>query len=261
MALTDDQLERYARHVILREVGGAGQQKLLSARVLVVGAGGLGSPLLLYLAAAGVGTLGIVDDDKVALSNLQRQIVHMTDALGTPKTESAARTLRAINPDVRVIAHPTRLTPDNADAIIRDYDIVADGCDNFATRFLVNDVCHARKKTLVSAALSQFDGQLTTFKPHERGPHGVPLPCYRCFVAEDPGAGQNCAEAGILGAVSGVMGAWQALEVIKEITDVGESLAGHLLLFEGLTARTRKVRLHSDPACPLCGRATAPDQE
>lgn len=249
MTFRDDQLDRYARHIILREVGGAGQRKLMDARVLVVGAGGLGSPVLLYLAAAGVGTIGIVDDDEVALSNLQRQVVHMTDAVGTPKTGSAAQTLKGINPDVRVVEHRERLTPANAEAIIAGYDIVADGCDNFATRFLVNDACYFLKKTLVSGALSQFDGQLATFKAHA----GNDLPCYRCFVADDPGAVLNCAEAGILGAVAGVVGAWQALEVIKEIVGLGDSLAGQLLLFEGLTARTRKVRLPRDPACPLCG--------
>ncbi len=248
MELTDDQLERYARHIILKEVGGAGQQKLLNAKVLVVGAGGLGSPVLMYLAAAGVGTLGIVDDDRVALSNLQRQIVHATAALDEPKTTSAARTLNAVNPDVNVICHGERLTVENAEAIISGYDLVADGCDNFATRFLVNDACYFLKKPLVSAALSQFDGQLATFKAYEGD-----LPCYRCFVAEDPGNVLNCAEAGILGAVAGVMGTWQALEVIKELIGLGDSLAGQLLLFDGLGARTRKVRLPRDPHCPLCG--------
>lgn len=255
MDLSDDQLDRYARHIILREVGGVGQRKLLDARVLVIGAGGLGSPLLLYLAAAGVGTIGVVDDDVVALSNLQRQIVHATNAIGTAKTESAARTMAGINPDVRVTPHETRLTPDNAEAIIAGYDLVADGSDNFATRFLANDVCYFQNKTLVSAALSQFDGQLSTFKAHAKGADGEGLPCYRCFVADDPGVGMDCAEAGILGAVAGVMGAWQALEVIKEIVGLGQSLAGQLLLFEGLTARTRKVRLPKDPHCPLCGNS------
>ncbi|RMF09009.1 MAG: molybdopterin-synthase adenylyltransferase MoeB [Alphaproteobacteria bacterium] len=249
MTLSDDQLERYARHIILREVGGAGQRKLLDSKVLVVGAGGLGSPILLYLAAAGVGTLGIVDDDTVALSNLQRQIVHATEALGQAKTTSAACTLKAINPDVEIITHNVRLTPENAEEIISGYDLVADGCDNFATRFLVNDACYFLKKPLVSGALSQFDGQLATFKAYA----GNGLPCYRCFVAEDPGAVMNCAEAGILGAVAGVLGSWQALEVLKELIGIGESLAGRILLFEGLTARTRKIRLPRDPQCPLCG--------
>ncbi|MDA5194628.1 HesA/MoeB/ThiF family protein [Govanella unica] len=249
MPLTDAQLDRYARHIILREVGGAGQQDLLRARVLVIGAGGLGSPLLMYLAAAGVGTLGIVDDDAVALSNLQRQILHSTDRVGEAKTQSAITALAALNPDVRVIAHNLRLTPDNAREIIAGYDIVADGCDNFATRFAVNDACVALKKTLVSAALSQFEGQLATFKPHA----GPDLPCYRCFVPEAPEGIANCAEAGILGAVAGVMGTWQAVEVLKEILDLGQSLAGRILLYDALSARTRTVRLKRDPACPVCG--------
>jgi len=249
MSLTDDQLERYARHIILKEVGGAGQQKLMNAKVLVVGAGGLGSPMLLYLAAAGVGTIGIVDDDQVALSNLQRQVIHATSAVGMPKTMSAAATLRAINPNVKVMEHACRLTADNVRKIVSGYDIVADGCDNFTTRFLVNDACYFLEKPLVSGALSQFDGQISTFKAYG----GSGLPCYRCFVAKDPGDALNCAEAGILGAVAGVIGTWQALEVIKEIIGLGESLAGQLLLFEGLTARTRKIRLRRDPDCALCG--------
>lgn len=248
MDFRDDQLERYARHIILREVGGAGQQALLRARVLVIGAGGLGSPLLLYLAAAGVGTLGIVDDDVVALSNLQRQILHTTSRLGQPKLESARTAIADINPDVRVIAHNLRLTAENAEDIIRDYDIVADGSDNFATRFAVNEACVKLKKTLVSAALSQFEGQLATFKPHA----GEDLPCYRCFVPETPTGIANCAEAGILGAVAGVMGCWQGVEVMKEILNLGDSLAGRLLIFDALSTRTRTVRLRRDPACPTC---------
>jgi molybdopterin/thiamine biosynthesis adenylyltransferase len=248
--LSDDDLERYARHIILKEVGGAGQKALLSARVLVIGAGGLGSPLLMYLAAAGVGTLGIVDADEVTLSNLQRQIVHQTDALHTLKTASAARTLHAVNPGVHVIEHPFKLTADNAQELIAKYDIVAEGSDNFATRFAVNDACVALKKTLVSAALSQFEGQLATFKPHA----GPDLPCYRCFVPEAPPNVQNCAEAGILGAVAGVMGTWQAVEVMKEIIGIGDSLAGHLVLYDALSARTRKIKLRRDPHCKVCGK-------
>lgn len=249
MPLTDDQLERYARHIILREVGGAGQQALLRARVLVIGAGGLGSPLLMYLAAAGVGTLGVVDDDRVDLSNLQRQILHATARVGMAKTDSAAAALHDLNPDVTVIRHALRLTPESARTLIADYDIVADGCDNFPTRFAVNDACVALKKPLVSAALSQFEGQLATFKPHA----GPDLPCYRCFVPEAPAGVANCAEAGILGAVAGVMGTWQAVEVLKEILGLGQSLAGRLLLYDALAARTRTITLRRDPACPTCG--------
>ena len=249
MDLSDDDLERYARHIVLKDVGGVGQKALLSARVLVIGAGGLGSPLLLYLAAAGVGVIGIIDDDRVTLSNLQRQVAHATAAIGDLKTASAARTLAAINPGVRVIEHAIKITAENAEAIIADYDIVAEGSDNFATRFAVNDACVRLKKTLVSAALSQFEGQLATFKPFA----GADFPCYRCFVPEAPPHVQNCAEAGILGAVAGVMGTWQAVEVLKEAIGIGDSLAGYLILYDALSARTRKVKLKRDPHCPVCG--------
>lgn len=249
MELTDQQLERYARHLILREVGGPGQKALLNARVLVIGAGGLGSPLLLYLAAAGVGTLGIVDDDHVSLSNLQRQILHPTAALGQKKTASAVAALHALNPDVHVIAHSERLTAESAYDLIAGYDLVADGCDNFETRFAVNDACYFLKKPLVSAALSQFEGQIATFKPFA----GPDLPCYRCFVPHAPTGVANCAEAGILGAVAGVVGAWQAIEVMKEIIGLGDSLAGRLLIFDALSARTRTIGLRRDPGCALCG--------
>jgi adenylyltransferase/sulfurtransferase len=255
MALSDEQLERYARHIVLKEVGGAGQAKLLNARVLVVGAGGLGSPLLLYLAAAGVGIIGIVDDDKVTLSNLQRQIVHETAAIGARKTESAARTLKRVNPEIRVIEHPERLVAANARALLRAYDIVADGSDNFATRFVVNDACFFEKKTLVSGAVAQFDGQVATFKPYASRPEGGHYPCYRCLYPESPppDTAPPCAEAGILGALAGVVGTIQAVEVIKEIVGLGESLAGRLLIYDGLHARIRTVKLQSDASCALCG--------
>ncbi|HWA88418.1 MAG TPA: molybdopterin-synthase adenylyltransferase MoeB [Rhizomicrobium sp.] len=246
MKLSDDELERYARHIVLREVGGPGQARLKAARVLMVGAGGLGSPALLYLAAAGIGTVGIVDDDIVSLSNLQRQIAHATRDLGRAKTDSAADSMRAINPGVAVETHPMRLTADNALELVARYDIVADGSDNFATRFLVNEACFRARRTLVSAAVTEFHGQLATFKPHEGGP------CYRCLVPEAPEGARSCSETGVLGAAAGVMGALQALEVIKEIAGVGESLAGHLLVYEALTAEFRKLRLKPDPACPLC---------
>lgn len=255
MGLSDEQLERYARHIVLKEVGGAGQAKLLKARVLVVGAGGLGSPVLLYLAAAGIGTIGIVDDDVVSLSNLQRQIVHDTEAIGTSKTESAARTVERVNPDVRIERHAARLVAANARALVQAYDIVADGSDNFATRFLVNDACFLEKKPLVSGAVAQFDGQIATFKPHVARPEGGHYPCYRCLFPEAPPAeaAPSCAEAGILGALAGVVGTIQAVEVIKELLRLGETLAGRLLIYDGLTARLRTVALKADPNCALCG--------
>lgn len=253
MPLSDDQLERYARHIVLREVGGAGQAKLLDAKVLIIGTGGLGSPAALYLAAAGVGTIGLVDDDAVALSNLQRQILFTTADVGRAKTEAGAEHIGALNPDVRVRTHRMRLTAENAAEIIAGYDIVADGCDNFETRFAVNDACWRTRTPLVSAAVGQFEGQLATFKPYA----GPDEPCYRCFLPEapPPGTVPDCAEGGILGALSGVLGVMQAMEVIKEIVGIGESLAGRLLLYDALTARTRLLRLTADPACPLCGEA------
>jgi len=254
MDLSDDQLERYARHIILKEVGGAGQAKLLGAKVLVVGAGGLGSPLLMYLAAAGVGTLGVVDDDIVSLSNLQRQIIHTTANIDRPKTDSAAETLAAVNPDVRVVHHNTRLKESNALELISGYDVIADGCDNFETRFLVNDACHLAKRPLVSAALGQFEGQLATFKAFD--PAGD-KPCYRCIFPEPPPPGTvpSCAEGGILGAVAGVMGTLQGVEVLKEILGIGSSLAGHLLIYDALSSDFRKVAVRPDPACALCSDA------
>ena len=253
-ALGDEELERYARHIVLREVGGAGQARLLQARVLVIGAGGLGSPLILYLAAAGVGTIGIVDFDHVSLSNLQRQIAHRTVDIGRPKTESAADAALAINPGIRIVTHAERLEPGNAAALIGDYDVVADGSDNFATRFLVNDACFFAGKILVSAAVSEFDGQLSTFKAGSRGDN--PYPCYRCLFPAPPprDAAPNCSETGILGAVSGVMGTLQALEVMKEIVGVGDTLAGRLLIYDALAANFRTVKVPPDPECRLCGQ-------
>jgi molybdopterin-synthase adenylyltransferase len=250
MALSDEELERYARHIVLREVGGVGQAKLRAARVLVIGAGGLGSPLILYLAAAGVGTIGIVDFDRVSLSNLQRQIAHRTADVGRLKTESAGDSARAINPGVAIEPHPARLEAGNALHLFARYDIVADGSDNFATRFLVNDACYFVGKTLVSAAVTEFDGQLATFKAREPG-----YPCYRCLFPEPPppGTTPSCSETGVLGAAAGVMGTLQALEVLKEILGIGESLAGKLLIYEALEARFRTVRVKPDPACRLCG--------
>lgn len=251
MDFTDEQLERYARHIILKEVGGAGQMALLNARVLVVGAGGLGAPMLMYLAAAGIGTIGIIDDDVVELSNLQRQIIHQTPDVGVAKVESAADKIRALNPDVTLTLYQERLTPENATTIIGAYDVVADGTDNFKTRHLVSDTCVALKKTLVSAALGPFEGQLATFKPHA----GEGLPCYRCFLPTEPAPNEQrtCSDFGILGAVAGVVGSLQALEVIKEITGVGDSLAGKMLMIDALSMNMRKIGLPKDPGCPTCG--------
>jgi adenylyltransferase/sulfurtransferase len=251
MTLSDDELERYARHIVLREVGGVGQARLKAARVLVIGAGGLGCPLILYLAAAGAGTLGIVDFDTVSLSNLQRQIAHRTADVGRPKTQSAQDAVAALNPQIKVELHAVRLDAANAADLIARYDIVADGSDNFDTRFLVNDACYLAKKTLVSAAVTEFEGQLSTYKPHA----GHDLPCYRCLfpAPPPPGTAPSCSETGILGAAAGVMGTLQALEVLKEILSLGESLAGKLLIYEALSTRFRTVRLRPDPACPLCG--------
>lgn len=253
----DDQVRRYARHILLDHIGGAGQSRLLDARVLVVGAGGLGSPLLLYLAAAGVGTLGIVDDDHVDLSNLQRQIVHTTDAVGLPKVESARRTIAAVNPDVRVVPHHERLSAANALDIITAYDLVADGSDNFPTRFLINDACYFARKTLVSGAVLRFDGQIATFKPYAADAEGGHGPCYRCLFREAPPPGEipTCAEAGVLGAWCGTIGSIQATEVVKEILGIGDSLSGWLMVCDALAGEFRKIRVRRDPECPLCGDA------
>ncbi len=249
MDFSEDQIRRYARHIILPEVGGTGQQRLLESRVLVVGAGGLGSPLILYLAAAGVGTIAVVDDDTVDLSNLQRQVLHTTGRVGVAKVESARRAVAEINPGVTLEAHRTRLTAANALDLVAGYDVVADGSDNFATRFLINDACRLAGTTLVSAAMLRFDGQLATYKPGG--------PCYRCLFREPPPPGQipSCAEAGVLGAVAGVMGSLQATEVLKELLGVGESMAGWLLIYDALSTSFRRVRVPADPACPLCGEA------
>ena len=249
--LTDDEITRYSRHILLAEVGGTGQEKLKAARVLVVGAGGLGSPLLLYLAAAGIGTIGLIDDDRVDLSNLQRQIAHTTARLGMSKVHSAAAAAQAINPATVIESHNQRLTAENALDLVTRYDVVCDGSDNFLTRFLVADATVIARRTLVSAAVLRFDGQLSTFKPHA-DPAG---PCYRCLHPAPPpdGAIPTCSEAGILGAVTGVMGSLQATEVLKEVLGIGEGLSGRLLIWDALAARTRTIRLPKDPACPLCG--------
>ncbi|GAB6967295.1 molybdopterin-synthase adenylyltransferase MoeB [Komagataeibacter kakiaceti JCM 25156] len=247
MNFTEEEIQRYARHILLPEVGGTGQDTLKKARILIVGAGGLGSPVALYLAAAGVGRIGLVDDDVVDLSNLQRQIAHVTDRIGQPKVESAAQALRAINPGTRVDCHNVRLTADNARELVRSYDLVCDGSDNFATRYLVADACALEQRTLVSAAVLRFEGQLSTFRPGG--------PCYRCLYPEAPPAGTvpSCAEAGVFGAVTGVMGTLQATEALKEILGIGESLAGRLLAWDALAMRFHTIALPADPDCALCG--------
>jgi molybdopterin/thiamine biosynthesis adenylyltransferase len=250
--LSDEQLARYARHVVLPEVGEEGQSRLLAARVLVIGAGGLGSPLLLYLAAAGVGTLGIVDDDRVDISNLQRQVLHATTRLGAAKVESARAAVAAANPEVRVETHALRLVAENARELIAPYDLVADGSDNFATRYVLNEACLALRKPLVAASLAPFDGQLSTWKGWLSD-----KPCYRCLYPAPPPPElvPRCETAGILGAVAGVMGTLQAAEVLKELLGIGESLAGQLLLYDALQAAFHRVRVAKDPACPSCGAA------
>ena len=248
-----NQRERYARHILLKEVGGQGQQKLLAARVLVVGAGGLGAPLIQYLAAAGVGTIGVADDDRVALSNLQRQVIFHTEDVGRAKTASAKDFAARLNPDVALVEHRLRVDDDNAAGLVADYDLVAEGIDNFAGRYALNRACIAQGKPLVSAAIGRFDGLLSTFKPY--ADPGV-LPCYRCFMPEEPPreTQTTCAEDGVLGAVAGVMGTLAAMEVLKELLGIGDGLAGRLLIYDGLKASMRNVALPADPACPDCGR-------
>lgn len=255
MTLTPEEIERYKRHLVLHEVGGQGQQALKAAKALIIGAGGLGSPLLMYLAAAGVGAIGIVDDDHVSLDNLQRQVIHGTGSVDALKTESAKETIARINPHVSVTLHSERLTAKNALEIIAGYDIVADGSDNFSTRYLVNDACYLAKVPLVFAALGPFDGYLSTFKGHEKGEDGKPLPNYRDIFPEapPPGTVANCSEVGILGAVAGVMGTLQATEVLKELLGVGDSLAGRLLIYDARACRFETLNIAWDPANPLSG--------
>ncbi len=244
---SSDEIDRYSRNILLAEVGGTGQARLRAARVLVVGAGGLGSPVLLYLAAAGVGTIGIVDDDTVALSNLQRQVAHTTARVGMAKVISAQAALAALNPAVQVVPHGVRLNAANAMALVAGYDLVCDGSDNFSTRFLVADACHLAGRPVVSGAVLRFDGQLSTFRPDG--------PCYRCLYPTPPPAGMvpTCSEAGILGAVTGVIGTLMATEVLKELMGIGATMAGRLLIWDALAARTRTIGLGRDPACALCG--------
>ncbi|MDE2445444.1 MAG: molybdopterin-synthase adenylyltransferase MoeB [Alphaproteobacteria bacterium] len=255
MALSDEEIERYARHIVLPEVGGPGQNKLKGAKVLVIGAGGLGAPILMYLAAAGVGSIGICDDDVVSLSNLQRQVIHTSNSIGELKTQSAARMMQAINPHVNVVQHAKRIAVENALDMISAYDVVCDASDTFNTRFLVADACYFAKRPLVSAAVGQFDGQISTFKPYEKLPSGEPFPSYRCFIGDLPERGlfPACEEAGVLGALPGIVGAMQAMEAIKEILHIGESLAGRILMYDALWARFFETKLAWNPDNPLTG--------
>ncbi|GAB4411284.1 MAG: thiazole biosynthesis adenylyltransferase ThiF [Thermodesulfovibrionales bacterium] len=248
MEFTEDQLQRYSRHIILPEVGGKGQKKMLQAKVFIVGAGGLGCPVGYYLAAAGVGTIGMIDNDSVELSNLQRQIAHSTHRLGVPKVESAKATFEALNPDVRVIGIKDRITKDNIIELIKDYDIVVDGSDNFPTRYLVNDACVMLKKPLVSGAILRFEGQVTTILPGDGH-------CYRCLFEEmpPPGLVPSCQEAGVLGAITGVVGALQATEVLKLILGKGDILKNTLLIYDALKTTFRRVKVQKNPDCPVCG--------
>ena len=255
MDLSDEQIERYARHILLPEVGGNGQSRLLESSVLVVGAGGLGSPVVMYLAAAGVGTIGVIDDDLVDLSNLQRQILHTTSRLNMAKVDSAKQVVGELNPDVALIPHRERLNANNVERLIADYDLVVDGSDNFDTRFLINDACFLASKTLVSGAILRFEGQISTYKAYLGRDHH----CYRCIFPAPPPPGMipSCSEAGVFGALAGVVGSAQAVETLKELLGIGKTLAGYLLIYDGLDTTWRKVRVRPDPSCPLCGKNAA----
>ena len=244
---TDEQIERYSRHIILPEVGGSGQQKMLEARILLPGAGGLGSPAAYYLAAAGIGNLGIVDFDRVDLSNLQRQIIHSTERIGMLKTESAKKTIEALNPDVNISLYNERLDSSNIMNLIEGYDYIVDGSDNFPTRYLVNDACIMRNKTLIHGSIYRFEGQVTVFKPGDG-------PCYRCLYPEPPPPGMvpNCQEGGVLGVLAGVIGNLQVVEVLKLVLGIGKTLVGKLLIYDALNTEFRNLRLRKDTNCPIC---------
>jgi len=248
MGLTEEQIERYSRHIILKDIGGAGQEKLLSSRVLIVGAGGLGAPAALYLAAAGIGTTGIVDSDKVDLTNLQRQVIHYTDDVGVEKVVSAGAKMRAINPDVTVKTYNIKATAENISDIVRQYDFVIDGTDNFAAKFLINDACYFEKKPFSHAGILRFDGQLITILPEQSA-------CYRCIFNSPPPADAvpSCSQAGVLGVLAGVIGSLQATEAIKYILGIGELLTDALLTYNALKMRFRRIKLNRNPSCPLCG--------
>ena len=247
-SLTQEQKERYSRHILVPEIGLEGQMKLLDAKVLLLGTGGLGSPTALYLAAAGVGTLGLIDDDVVDASNLQRQVIHNTERIGIPKTESARQAIEALNPDVNVVEHRVRFGPENVIELLSDYDVIVDGADNFPTRYLLNDASVRLNKPVVSASILSFDGQISTFVPHEG-------PCYRCLYPTPPPAelAPSCGAAGVLGVLPGIMGLLQALEVVKLVTGAGRPLIGRLLLFEALGTEFTELKVRRDPDCPICG--------
>jgi len=245
---TDEQIERYSRHIILPEVGGVGQRKMLDARVLMIGAGGLGSPAAYYLAAAGIGHLGIVDFDTVDLSNLQRQIIHSTERIGMLKTESAKKTIAALNPDVNVTTYNERINSQNIKKLFEGYDYIVDGSDNFATRFLINDACVLMNKVNIHGSIFRFEGQATVFDPKNG-------PCYRCLYPEPPPPGlvPNCQEGGVLGVLAGIIGNIQAVETLKLVLGIGESLSGKLLIYDALNTEFRKLKLKRDVNCPVCG--------
>jgi molybdopterin/thiamine biosynthesis adenylyltransferase len=255
MSLTPEQLERYARHVMLREVGGVGQQKLLGAHVALVGAGALGGPAALYLAAAGVGKITLIDDDAVSLSNLQRQVLFRTADIGAPKTAAGEAALKAVNPGIEIVARAERLTAANARALLAGADLVVDGSDSFPTRFETNQACFDLGTILVSGAVGRWSAQVSTFKAGltKGAPLATRLPCYRCFVAEAPEDAETCAAVGVIGPLTGMIGARMALEAVKEITGAGTSMAGRLWLFDGLSGDSRTIALPADPACPVCG--------
>ena len=244
MSFSDAEIDRYARHLVLREIGGPGQQALKAARVLIVGAGGLGAPAALYLAAAGIGRIGLADPDHVSLSNLQRQVLYATADLGRSKVAAGAERLAALNPEIEIVPHPLAIAADNVRALIENYDLVLDGTDNFDARFVVADACVAARKTLVSGAIGRWTGQVGVFEGR---------PCYRCLVAEPPPDAETCAAVGVMGALAGVIGSMMALEAIKLITGAGTSLAGRLMIYDALAGETRTVRIGADPACPTCG--------
>ena len=255
MNLSGEEIERYARHIVLREIGGPGQVRLKGARVLVVGAGGLGSPVLQYLAAAGVGTLGVIDHDAVSLSNLQRQVLFATGDVGRGKAEAAAEALGRLNPHVGLELHPERIAPDNAERLARAYDVVVDGSDNWATRYAVSDACFRAARPLVTGSVGTFDGAVTVLAPHETGPDGRPNPTYRCLFPDPPPEGSvpTCAEAGVMGALTGLVGSLMALEVIRRIVPFGEGLIGRLLLVDARSMRFETLRYGWDPENPLNG--------
>ena len=254
-ALNEAEIARYQRHIVLKEIGGAGQKKLKAARVLIIGMGGLGHPVAQYLAAAGIGVLGLVDNDHVDLSNLQRQILFTDEVLGHAKTEAAAAALARLNPHVSIAPHFMRAEAGNIDALVAAYDVIVDGSDNFTTRLVVNDACFKAQKPLIAGAVGRFDGQVMTFKPWLKDKTGTPLPCYRSLVPSAPTEeeAEDCATLGIIGALTGIVGSLQAIEVIKEITGAGESLAGHMLIYDGLAGTARRVKLNWDPENPNNG--------